>query len=102
MSSFAARHRIAGITISSMVVLAACGPGGDDSSFSSGRACRNVERLIEAVQADDPSQAGQELDRLTDNREVDERIDAAELDDVVDDPGTRAGDAIEDAVSGLG
>lgn len=102
MSSAAARRRIAGITITSMVVLASCGQDGDGDSFSSGRACRNVERLIQAVQADDPGTAGQELDRLTDDAEVEERIDATELEDVVDDPGARAGDAIEDAVSGLG
>lgn len=95
------RRRIAEITMTSVVLLAACGSGGGGDSFSSGRACRNVERLIEAVQAGDPSTAGQELDRLTDDVEVESRMDGAELDDVVDDPDGDTVDAIEDAVSGL-
>ncbi|MGI9028916.1 MAG: hypothetical protein ACR2HP_02870 [Ilumatobacteraceae bacterium] len=101
MTSAAVRHRIAGVAITSTVALGACGQGGEGDSFSAGRACRNVERLIEAVQANDLRMADQELDRLTDDGDVEQRIDVAELNDVVDDPGADAGDAIEDAVSGL-
>lgn len=97
--------RVVGIAITSTVALAACVFGGDSESFSSGRACRNVERLIEAVQAGDSSTAGEELDRLTDDDDVEEQIDAAELEDVVDDPDDVPDDdvavAVEDAVSGL-
>ncbi len=96
------RCRLAGIaTATAMAVLAGCGAGDEGDSFSSGRACRNVERLIEAVQAGDQSTAAQELERLTDDDDVEQQLDVAELEDVVDDPDSDAGDAIEDAVSGL-
>lgn len=89
------------------VALAGC--GGDDGSdgFAAGRACRNVERLIAAVNAGDESRTDDELDRLLDIDGVDEQVDVDDVEGAIDDADDPDDDVdettarIEDAVDGL-
>ncbi|MBA3398694.1 MAG: hypothetical protein H0U01_01900, partial [Acidimicrobiia bacterium] len=60
------RRRLAAGLAALLVGVTACGGGDDDGPSGLGRACRNVERLLEAVSVGDRDLANDELDRLTD------------------------------------
>ena len=92
------RRRLAAGLAALLVGVTSCG-GGDDGPSGLGRACRNVERLLEAVSVGDRDLANDELDRLTDHDEIAERLDVDELDDAVESADV---DDIEQAVDGLG
>jgi len=93
------RRRLAAALAALLVGVTACGGGDDDGPSGLGRACRNVERLLEAVSVGDRDLANDELDRLTDHDEITERLDVDELDDAVESADV---DDIEQAVDGLG
>jgi len=93
-----ASRRLAAALAALLVGVTSCG-GGDDGPSGLGRACRNVERLLEAVSVGDRDLANDELDRLTDHDEIAERLDVDELDDAVENDDV---DDIEQAVDGLG